>query len=62
MGVGSRTKAWRFTDINKDYKVRSAISAFASVQRLKTRLVLSDVPGKDGRSNKNKRFHVAVRF
>lgn len=22
MGVGSRTKAWRFTDINKDYSVR----------------------------------------
>ena len=21
MGVGSRTKAWRFTDINKDYAV-----------------------------------------
>jgi hypothetical protein len=21
MGVGSRTKAWRFTDINKDYTV-----------------------------------------
>lgn len=24
MGVGSRTKAWRFTDINKDYTVRDA--------------------------------------
>jgi myotubularin-related protein 6/7/8 len=23
MGVGSRTKAWRFTDINKDYSVCS---------------------------------------
>ena len=22
MGVGSRTKSWRFTDINKDYAVR----------------------------------------
>ena len=22
MGVGSRSKAWRFTDINKDYVVR----------------------------------------
>ena len=22
MGVGSRTKAWRYTDINKDYGVR----------------------------------------
>lgn len=21
MGVGTRTKAWRFTDINKDYSV-----------------------------------------
>lgn len=21
MGIGSRTKAWRFTDINKDYSV-----------------------------------------
>jgi hypothetical protein len=21
MGVGSRTKAWRFTDINRDYQV-----------------------------------------
>jgi myotubularin-related protein 6/7/8 len=23
MGVGTRTKAWRFTDINKDYSVRN---------------------------------------
>ncbi len=23
MGVGTRSKAWRFTDINKDYTVRS---------------------------------------
>ena len=23
MGVGTRTKAWRFTDINKDYQVKS---------------------------------------
>jgi hypothetical protein len=23
MGLGSRTKAWRFTDINKDYTVRT---------------------------------------
>lgn len=22
MGVGTRSKAWRFTDINKDYSVR----------------------------------------
>jgi myotubularin-related protein 6/7/8 len=27
MGVGTRTKAWRFTDINKDYTVR--ISSFS---------------------------------
>lgn len=25
MGVGTRTKAWRFTDINKDYSVRSML-------------------------------------
>lgn len=24
MGVGTRSKAWRFTDINKDYSVRSS--------------------------------------
>lgn len=22
MGIGSRSKAWRFTDVNKDYSVR----------------------------------------
>lgn len=27
MGVGSRTKAWRFTDINKDYNVRLVLRA-----------------------------------
>lgn len=26
MGVGTRTKAWRFTDINKDYSVRSSFN------------------------------------
>jgi hypothetical protein len=25
MGVGSRSKAWRFTDLNKDYSVRHHI-------------------------------------
>ncbi len=26
MGVGTRTKAWRFTDINKDYSVHLSLS------------------------------------
>lgn len=26
MGLGTRTKAWRFTDINKDYSVSGACS------------------------------------
>jgi hypothetical protein len=26
MGVGTRTKAWRFTDINKDYAVSIRLS------------------------------------
>lgn len=25
MGMGSRSKAWRFTDINADFQVRSAV-------------------------------------
>ena len=25
MGIGSRTKAWRFTDINKDYSVSALL-------------------------------------
>lgn len=29
MGVGSRTRAWRFTDINKDYSV-STVGFFSS--------------------------------
>lgn len=32
MGLGTRTKAWRFTDINKDYTVSKA--ANLSAQRL----------------------------
>ena len=32
MGVGTRSKAWRFTDINKDYSVRGA--RFCSGSRL----------------------------
>jgi myotubularin-related protein 6/7/8 len=26
MGVGTRTKAWRFTDINRDFSVRTPFS------------------------------------
>ena len=29
MGVGTRSKAWRFTDINKDYSVRHYCSWLA---------------------------------
>ncbi|SRR6266550_1747037 len=32
MGVGTRTKAWRFTDINKDFSVR-ALQSLASSRR-----------------------------
>lgn len=28
MGLGTRTKAWRFTDINKDYSVSRATALF----------------------------------
>lgn len=31
MGVGTRTKAWRFTDINKDYKVNPLIPLLATI-------------------------------
>ena len=31
MGVGTRSRAWRFTDINKDYNVRSPTSVWPMV-------------------------------
>lgn len=34
MGVGTRTKAWRFTDINKDYSVRLPCSTPSSASAL----------------------------
>lgn len=30
MGVGTRSKAWRFTDINKDYSVRQSCACAIS--------------------------------
>lgn len=44
MGVGTRTKAWRFTDINKDYAV-SAISDILCGMLNRT-LVLFHIPIK----------------
>ncbi len=43
MGVGSRTRAWRFTDINKDYSVRVGLRRGAGAQPL-TPLVLQFSP------------------
>jgi myotubularin-related protein 6/7/8 len=34
MGIGSRTKAWRFTDINKNYKVGNANGETAEWTRI----------------------------
>lgn len=28
MGVGTRAKTWRFTDINKDYQVKNFLSSY----------------------------------
>jgi hypothetical protein len=51
MGVGSRSKAWRFTDINKDYVVGPEdVVRYAPVLRL-TLVVMTDITdlsGQDG--------------
>lgn len=45
MGVGSRTKAWRFTDINKDYQVGQApLLAFLPTILMLPSSVLANVP------------------
>lgn len=45
MGLGTRTKAWRFTDINKDYTV-SRLNGVRVLQLILGSLVLSNLPSK----------------
>jgi myotubularin-related protein 6/7/8 len=54
MGVGSRTKAWRFTDLNQDYSVRplSFIATHVESESYPFRSkVVSDVPSSTRRSD-----------
>lgn len=57
MGVGSRTKAWRFTDINKDYSVsgtnlpRSWAGAFDPLVALSNISCAFGSPYQDQRCN-----------
>lgn len=45
MGVGTRSKAWRFTDINKDYSVRLYRTAHRMTRlTVPIHLVLPDLP------------------
>lgn len=63
MGVGSRSKAWRFTDINKDYSVGGPFYLIlCALLRSLRYQVLFDVPCKVSCSYTNKRYHSSIRF
>lgn len=59
MGVGSRSKAWRFTDLNKDYTVCFSPHLHAIGSHFS---VLSYLPITFGRTYKNKRCHPSIRL
>jgi hypothetical protein len=62
MGVGKRTKAWRFTDINRDYSVRFTIilqKLSATYRRFHP--VLFHISFQTSRSRTNKRFDPYIR-
>lgn len=62
MGVGKRTKAWRFTDINRDYSVRFTIILRKPSATYSTFYpVLSYISFQTGSSRTNKRFHAHIR-
>lgn len=65
MGVGTRSKAWRFTDINKDYAVRSQppmrqVTFICNASAIFP-LVLFDLPFASRRADENQRLDVAIR-
>lgn len=62
MGVGSRTKAWRFTDINKDYSVRrSATSHLTYSYITDSNPVLAHLSRSLRRSYTDQRYDLAIR-
>ena len=64
MGVGTRSKAWRFTDINKDYSVRHIYCDFLSLRHLNggpTGAVLPNVSCAISRPNAHQRYHPPIR-
>lgn len=62
MGVGTRSKAWRFTTINNDYSVRPShgCAIMLSWNNVPVRVVLADVPLKASGSDPHKRYHSPV--
>ncbi len=66
MGLGSRTKAWRFTDINKDYIVskhqrkRVQNADLTGGLNVMGSSVLADVPSQDGRTGQDLRRGVGL--
>jgi hypothetical protein len=61
MGVGSRSKAWRFTDINKDYSVGGQIlPRWCVYRRPSGTLVQSNIPFTIGCAHPNKRHNTAI--
>ena len=52
MGVGTRTKAWRFTDINKDYSVGDANLTWV-ISKLTLRSAMSNISCTPGGSDQD---------
>lgn len=61
MGVGKRTKAWRFTDINRDYSVGFTSFWRSSVPLTEYFIVLAHISFQTSRSRTNKRFDPYIR-
>jgi hypothetical protein len=65
MGVGIRSKAWHFTDINKDYTVRSPspvrLAMFTVTLVHLCPLVLFNIPLASCRADKDQRCDITIR-
>jgi hypothetical protein len=61
MGVGTRSKAWRFTDLNKDYSVR-VLTLFHIAVFIWASQVLSNIPSTSCGPYQDQRYHTPVCF
>lgn len=61
MGIGSRTKAWRFTEINKDYSVRFVPTRVVLIYSNHA-IVLPYLSGHPSSPKPDKRYYTPIRI